>query len=145
MRQIQSIMTKDPACCMPDTDLREVARMMCERDCGEIPVVDSLESRKPVGVITDRDITCRTLGRGRNPLELKVKDCFSTPAVTVSLDSSVEEVEKTLAEHQIRRVPVVDRQGRLCGIVAQADLALKAPAREVAQILQEVSQPKAHA
>ena len=66
--QTKEIMTSDPACCGPETPLPEVARLMVERDCGEIPVLD--ENRRPVGVITDRDITCRTVAEGKNPLEL---------------------------------------------------------------------------
>ena len=66
--QVKDIMTKDPVCCFPDTSLEHVARLMVEHDCGEIPVVDTEESKKPVGVITDRDIACRTVAQSKNPL-----------------------------------------------------------------------------
>src|SRR5215208_6036341 len=68
--QVREIMTVDPICCTRETDLPEVARMMVEHDCGAIPVVESREDRRPVGVITDRDITCRAVAMRRNPLEM---------------------------------------------------------------------------
>jgi CBS domain-containing protein len=64
---VGEIMTKDPACCTPDTGLQEVAQMMVDCDCGCIPVVDSEGSKMPVGMITDRDITCRVVAKGQNP------------------------------------------------------------------------------
>jgi len=75
--KIQEIMTSEPACCRPETNLREVARMMAEHDCGEIPVVSG---GKPVGVITDRDIVARAVAEGRNPLELTARREVSQPA-----------------------------------------------------------------
>ena len=67
---VGEIMTKDPACCTPDTRLQEVAKMMVDNDCGCIPVVDDEGSKMPVGMITDRDITCRVVANGQNPLDL---------------------------------------------------------------------------
>ena len=136
----RDIMTKDPSFCTPDTDLKSVAEMMCQHDCGEIPVVDSQDSRRPIGVVTDRDITCRTLAQGRDPFELKASDCMTSPAVTVREDAPVDECCQVLEDHQIRRVPVVDDSGRLCGIVAQADLALKAPPGRLHRVVRQVSQ-----
>ena len=139
--QVKEIMTRDPACCTPDTPLQEVARLMVEHDCGEIPVVDSRESFKPVGVVTDRDICCRTVAEGKNPLEMTAGDCMSTPCVTVTEDDSVDECCRFLEENQIRRVPVVDQGGRCCGIVAQADIARRASEQDAADVVKEVSQP----
>lgn len=136
----RDIMTKDPAFCTPDTDLKTVAQMMCEHDCGEIPVVDSAESRKPIGVVTDRDITCRTLGQGRNPFDMKAADCMTSPAITVKEDELVDDCCQKFEENQIRRIPVVDDAGKLCGIVSQADLALKAPAGKLNHVVRQVSQ-----
>ncbi|PYS78494.1 MAG: CBS domain-containing protein [Acidobacteria bacterium] len=116
-------MTPDPTCCTPDTTLQRVAEMMVEHDCGEIPVVDNVASMLPVGVITDRDITCRTVAKGLNPLTLTVADCMTTPCVTVTPDTSLAECCRILEENQIRRVPVVDAGGTCCGIVALADIA----------------------
>ena len=71
--QVKEVMTADPACCTPETGLQEVAQLMIDHDCGEVPVVGNQQSRIPVGVITDRDIVCRAIAKGLNPLELNSK------------------------------------------------------------------------
>lgn len=138
--QVKDIMTRDPACCTLDTNLQEVARMMVERDCGEIPVVENRQSMKPVGVVTDRDICCRTVAEGKNPLEMTAGDCMSSPCVTVTPEMSVEDCCRVMEENKIRRVPVVDERGACCGIVAQADIAQHAPKQETAEVVRAVSQ-----
>ena len=136
--KIQDIMSTSPACCGPETNLREVARLMVDHDCGEIPVVNG---GKPVGVITDRDIAARAVAQGRNPLELTARDCMSSPAITVNPDTDVKDCCDTMEKHQIRRVPVVDASGNCCGMVSQADIAQHASARKTAEVVKQVSQP----
>ena len=136
--KIQEIMTTNPACCGPETNLRDVAKLMVDNDCGEIPVVSG---GKPVGVITDRDIAARAVAQGRNPLELTARDCMSTPVITVKPDTDVKDCCDTMEKHQIRRVPVVDESGSCCGMVSQADIAQHASARKTAEVVKQVSQP----
>src|SRR5262249_51459336 len=123
LMQVREIMSDNLVCCKPETSLGEVARMMVDHDCGEIPVVGPGNSRKPIGVVTDRDIACRAVAQGRNPLELTARDCMSSPVVTVSADADVEDCCRTMEDRQVRRVPVVDERGDCCGIVSQADIA----------------------
>jgi CBS domain-containing protein len=130
-------MTPDPACCTPRTTLDEVAKMMIQNDCGEIPVVDTGDQL--VGVITDRDIVCRVVAEGKNPIGYTVESCMTQPVVTVREDTPVEDVVATLEKHQIRRVPVVDGRDRCVGIVAQADLAWAGDERQVGELVREVS------
>src|SRR5437868_12837558 len=137
--QVQDIMTTNPACCTPETKLEDVVRLMIDYDCGEIPVVDDVNTAMPIGVITDRDITCRTVGKGLNPLEMQVSDCMSTPLVSVGLDNSLDECYQVLEQNQIRRVPVVDAAGKCVGIVALADIARNVSRADSGEILQEVS------
>jgi CBS domain-containing protein len=113
--------------------------MMVEYDCGEIPVLDG--SGRPVGTITDRDITCRTVAMGRNPLALSAVDCMSSPVITLTPDMDLDECCDILEAHQIRRAPVVDADGQCCGIVSQADIADRAPVAQVAEVVREVSRP----
>ena len=141
--QVKDVMTADPACCISETTLQAVAKMMIEYDCGEIPVVESEETRVPIGVITDRDIVCRTVARGLNPLDLTVADCMSKPCVTVTPDVSIEECSRILEENKIRRVPVVDAGGSCCGIVALADIARLANRNLAVEVVKEVSEPSA--
>lgn len=138
---VKDIMTPDPSVCTPGTGLQEVAQMMVDNDCGEIPVVENMENKLPVGVITDRDITCRTVARGLNPLEMIASDCMSTPCVTVMPDMTLDECYEIMEENQIRRVPVVDASGACVGVVALADIARHAAKRDTAKVLKEVSEP----
>ena len=141
--QVKDVMTPNPAVCTPDTSVEWAAGLMVEHDCGEIPVVENIASMLPVGVITDRDITCRTVAKGLNPLTMTVSDCMTTPCVTVMPDMSLDECCRIMEENQIRRVPVVDEGGACCGIVALADIAKHAKKRETAEVVKEVSEPSA--
>jgi len=136
---VQEIMTKDPACCTPDTGLQEVAQIMVDNDCGCVPVVDSEESKMPVGMITDRDITTRVVAKGQNPLDLTAGDAMTSTVVSVTPDMSIEECGNIMEQSQVRRVAVIDENGACCGIVAQADIATNAGAQVTAEVVQEVS------
>ena len=137
--KVNDIMSRNPSCCTRETKLTEVARLMEQCDCGEIPVVDSEASGRPVGVITDRDIVVRVIAKGRNPVEMKVGDCMTSPPVTVKADASLDDVKKVMEDHQIRRVLVVDDTGRCAGIVSQADIALRASKGDTGEVVKEVS------
>lgn len=137
--KVKSVMTSNPACCTPSTPLREVARMMEDCDCGEIPVVESMDSGRPLGVVTDRDIVIRAIAKGKNPLDLAAGDCMSSPAVTVTEDTKLSEVIDLMESRQIRRVPVVDSEGAICGIVAQADIALQARDKTTGEAVEQIS------
>lgn len=137
--QVKDVMTSDPACATPETPLAEVAQMMIDYDCGEIPIVENQETKIPVGVITDRDIVCRTIGKGINPMDLDAGEIMTTPVVTVMPDMSFEECCELMEEKQIRRIPVVDAGGACCGIVALADIAKYADRQNTGEVLQEVS------
>jgi CBS domain-containing protein len=139
--QVKDVMSQNPVCCMPETNLEEVARLMMEHDCGELPVVDSEKTMNPVGVITDRDIICRTVALGRNPLEMIASECMSSPSVIVMPDTSLEECCKTMEVSRVRRIPVVDEIGGCCGIVSQADIARNAPKEDIAEVVKQISQP----
>jgi CBS domain-containing protein len=140
---VQEVMTTDPTCCTPETGLQEVAQMMVKCDCGCIPVVDTADSKMPIGMITDRDITCRVVAQGRNPLDLTARDAMTATVVSVTPDTSFEECLNVMETSQIRRVAVVDENGCLCGIVAQADVALNANESATAEVIQEVSKASA--
>ncbi|MEO7190755.1 MAG: CBS domain-containing protein [Vicinamibacterales bacterium] len=133
-------MTPNRACCTPATTLRDVARMMLEHNCGEIPVIETAGERRLIGVITDRDIVCRGVARGHDPNEATAASCMSQPPVTVTTDTSLTECCQIMEAHQIRRVPVVDQRGACCGIVAQADIAARASAEDTADLVRKVSE-----
>jgi CBS domain-containing protein len=137
--QVREIMSQKPACCTSTSSLVDVTRMMVEQDCGEIPVCDA--AGKPIGVVTDRDIACRLVAKGKDPTKATAQDCLSTPVITVRPESSIQEAAELMEQYQVRRLPVVDKNGVCCGIVSQADLARKAPRSTSAEVLSKVSEP----
>ncbi|WP_424682729.1 CBS domain-containing protein [Frateuria sp. YIM B11624] len=136
---LDRLMTRNPKFCLATSPLDEVARAMRDEDVGEIPVVDL--DRHPIGVITDRDMVVRTLAAGRNPLDVRVQDCMTAPPVVIQENASVEDCAKLMERQKIRRVPVVDAKGALCGIVSLADLE-RSDARSLQnEVTRAVSQP----
>ena len=133
----KELMTADPHCCTADTTLTDVAKLMVECDCGEIPVIDS--DKKLIGVVTDRDIVCRVVAKGLNPSAMTANDAMSQPVISVTESTSLADVLATMEDHQVRRLPVVDASGCICGIIAQADVALVAKESEVGEMVREVS------
>jgi CBS domain-containing protein len=140
---VREIMTENPVCCTPDSSLQEVAQMMVQHDCGCIPVVENNSSKIPVGVITDRDITCRIVAEGKNPLDLTASDAMTASVVAVTPDTTLEDCCNLMEEKQIRRIAVVDDRGACCGILAQADIASNASDQKTAEVVQEVSRASA--
>jgi CBS domain-containing protein len=133
----REIMTSAPQTCSAETLLNEVANLMVEADCGEIPVVD--ESNRLIGVITDRDIVCRVVAKGKNPSAVTAAECMTESVVCVKEDATLQDVLGVMEENQIRRVPVVDASGACCGIISQADIALSAGENETGELVREMS------
>src|SRR5690606_35230150 len=117
------IMTDDPESVTTDATISEVARKMRDLNVGIIPVVESQDNRRLRGVITDRDVTVRAVAEGKDG-NAKVADCMTDRVRSVNKNDSIHEVMRVMREEQVRRVPVTDREGRLVGIIAQADLAV---------------------
>lgn len=141
--QAKDLMCETVICCTPDTNLGDVARLMNEHDCGAIPVVESAENKKLAGVVTDRDIVCRILAQGHNPLELTARDCMSSPVHAVHADTDEAELCQQMEKHQVRRMLVTDDQSTCIGIVSQADIARLAPEQETAEVVRDISRPHA--
>lgn len=139
--QVREIMTTDPACCTADASLEEVAKAMVEHDCGEIPIVRSSSDKSLLGVVTDRDIVCRLVAQGINPVDQAAEACMSSPVVSVRESTPLEDCAKLMEDNQIRRVPVVNGGGMVCGIVSQADIAKNASRKITADLVKDVSQP----
>jgi CBS domain-containing protein len=139
--QVREIMTSNPYCCTADTSLEEVAKAMVAHDCGEIPIVRSASDKTLVGVVTDRDIVCRLVAEGRNPIDESAEAAMSSPVISVRESTPLEECARLMEDNQIRRVPVVNGGGMCCGIVSQADIANNASRKMTADLVKDVSQP----
>lgn len=146
IQAVRDIMTPDPTCCTPQDAITEVARVMVEENCGAVPVVENRQSRRLAGMITDRDIVCRIVAPRLDPAGAMVQQAMSSDLVCLGPEASIAECVQLMAENQVRRIPIVDHDGNVIGIVAQADLA-RASARdsdledELADMVEEVSEP----
>ena len=136
-KMARDVMTTDPTRCSRNTTLDEVAKLMRQFDCGEIPIVDTGD--QPIGVVTDRDIVCRVVAEGKNPTAHTADECMTQPVITVSADASLDDVRLAMERHQIRRVLVVDERKCCVGIVSQADVALAGRPGDVGNLVREVS------
>ncbi|HEY8196845.1 MAG TPA: CBS domain-containing protein [Gemmatimonadales bacterium] len=142
--RVKQIMTPNPVSCTPDCSAQEVAILMRDNDCGSIPVVESTATNRLVGTVTDRDLAIRGLAAGLGP-NTRVRDLLTSDPISSLPEDEVEDVRQVMIDQQVRRVPVVDVDGLLVGIVAQADIAREdgaASDREVGRIVEAISEPR---
>jgi CBS domain-containing protein len=137
-KSVRDAMTENPRSIGASTSVVEAARLMREQDIGSLPITDD---EKLVGMITDRDITTRVVAEAADPTSTSVEDVYSRDLVSVEPDEDLDEALQLMARHQVRRLPVVEN-GRLVGIVAQADIALK-DNDKTAQLVEAISEPSA--
>ncbi|MFC5462042.1 CBS domain-containing protein [Massilia niabensis] len=137
MQTIQDVMTRDVQTISPQETVQRAAQLMDELNVGAIPVTDG---DKLVGMITDRDITVRSVAVGQDPGTTKVTDVMSTDVRTCTTDQSVQDVLDQMADVQVRRIPVLDDSGQIVGIVSLGDVATKHSA-DVDRTLDEISSP----
>lgn len=135
----KDIMTKHPQVTTPDATVQQAAQLMKSEDTGVLPVVESQSSRRPVGVITDRDIAIRVVAEGRT--SAMVRDAMSPSVRTAKEGDKLDDVMKLMASEQVRRVPIVDDKGELVGIVSQADLVLEGDDKKAERTIEAISQP----
>jgi CBS domain-containing protein len=136
-KSVKDAMTSDVTTAQPSSSLTEAAKLMKQEDVGSVPVVDG---GRLIGVVTDRDIVVRGIADGSDPHAIQVGDIASRDLVTVRPDDDLEEALRLMAQHQVRRVMVVD-DGRLVGVVAQADIAQEAKEKQVGELVEEISRP----
>jgi CBS domain-containing protein len=138
----QDVMTAEPICCVPDDAVAEVARVMRAQDVGSVPVVIDYDSRRLIGMLTDRDLAIRVIAEGRDPDETSVRDVMSMNPVSCRADDVYQEALRAMGENQLRRIPVVDGDGRLAGIIAQADVATRvAEPSTTGAVVEAISEP----
>ncbi|MFL6726251.1 MAG: CBS domain-containing protein [Sphingomicrobium sp.] len=135
--KVSEVMTRDVQTIRPDQSARDAANFMLSADAGSIPVT---EGDRLIGMITDRDIAVRGVAKGNGP-DTPVRELMTNDIVCVRLDDDVEDVASRMSEAQVRRLPVIDEQERLCGIVSLGDLSRESDEDTAAEALQGVSQP----
>jgi CBS domain-containing protein len=136
-KTVREAMTSNPRSVQTGTPVLEAARIMRDEDVGVVPIVDG---ERLVAVITDRDITIRVVAEGRDPQTTTADEVASKDLVTVDPQQDLDEALRLMAQHQVRRIPVVEEDGRLVGILAQADVAREGDDARTGQIVEEISQ-----
>jgi CBS domain-containing protein len=135
-QSIREIMTANPSTIEPDKSIADAARIMKQEDAGVVPVT---ENGRLTGMVTDRDIAIRVVAEGKDPQSTTVREVASTDLVTVDPQQDLDEALRLMAQHQVRRLPVVEEDGRLVGVVAQADVAREGDDTKTGQVVQEIS------
>jgi CBS domain-containing protein len=135
-KQIREVMTSKPCSIDADKTVAYAAKMMRDEDVGLAPIV---EGDRLVGTVTDRDIAIRVVAEGRDPEATSVQEIASTDLVTVDPQQDLDEALRLMAKNQVRRLPVVEEDGRLVGVVAQADVARHASDEQTGEVVEEIS------
>jgi len=135
-KTIRDLMTKDPCTIDADKTVTYAAKMLRDEDVGLAPIV---EGDKLVGTLTDRDIAVKVVAEGKDPESTKVRDVATTRLVTIDPDQSLDEAMRLMSENQVRRLPVIEEDGRLAGVVAQADVAKHASAADAGKVVEQIS------
>ena len=133
---VQEAMTSNPTAITPDTTAQEAARLMKTEDVGALPIV---EDGRLTAVVTDRDLAIRALAEGRGT-ETPVRELASQDLVTIDPQQNLDEAARLMAQHQLRRLPVVEEDGKLVGMLAQADIAQSGHDQLTGEVVEKISQ-----
>jgi CBS domain-containing protein len=133
---IREFMTKNPRTVSPDQTIQDAAKIMRDEDTGVVPIT---ESDNLAGVITDRDIVIRAVAEGRDG-QTTVREVASQDVVTIDPQQDLDEALRLMAQHQVRRLPVVEEDGRLVGIVSQADVARHGDDARTGEVVEQISE-----
>jgi CBS domain-containing protein len=134
---VREVMTSNPTTVTTDTPVSEVAKTMKAEDVGSIPIV---EGDRVVGVLTDRDIAIKVVAEGKDPQGTAASEIASRDLVTVDPQQDLDEALRLMAQHQVRRLPVVEEDGRLVGVLAQADVARETSPEKTGALVEEISE-----
>lgn len=137
------VMTKNPVCCLPNDNVVKAAQLMKVADIGSIPIIETELTKKIVGMLTDRDLALKIIAEERDPQSTKVEEVMTRKVVTCRTDDDLQKALDLMAEHQLRRIPVIASDNRIIGIIAQADVATRLDQPEkTAAMVKEISESK---
>jgi CBS domain-containing protein len=141
MKKCSEVMTKNPVCCLPNESVTKAAELMKSENIGAIPVIENEQTKKLVGIVTDRDLALKIVAEGRDAKSTNVEAVMTHKVVTCRADDDLQKALDAMAEHQLRRIPVVDNDNQILGIIAQADVATRVDQPEkTAEMVKEISQ-----
>ncbi len=125
MKKCNEVMTKNPVCCLPTDTVTKVAQLMKSKDFGSVPIIENEQTKKLVGIVTDRDLALKIVAEGHDPKSTKAEDVMTRKVVTCHAEDDMQKALDAMSEHKLRRIPVVDNNHGIVGIIAQADVATR--------------------
>lgn len=125
MEKCVVVMTKEPLCCLPGDMVMKAAEMMKSGNIGSLPVIENEQTKKLVGIVTDRDLAIRIVAEGREAKSTRVEEVMTRKVITCHAKDDMQKALDAMSAHQLRRIPVVDEDGCILGIIAQADVATR--------------------
>jgi len=141
MKKCSDVMTKNPTCCLPDDSVVKAAELMKSEDIGSIPVIEDEHTKKLVGIVTDRDLALEVVAKGHNPKTTNVADVMTRRMISCHAEDDLQMALDAMSHHQLRRIPVVDHDNKIVGIISQADVATRTDQPEkTAEVVKEISQ-----
>ena len=144
MKKCNEVMTKNPVCCLPNDMVAKVAQLMKRENVGSIPVIENEQTKKLVGIVTDRDLALKIVAEGLDGNSTQAQAVMTRRVVTCLAGDDLQKALDAMAKHQLRRIPIVDNDNRIVGIIAQADVATRVNQPEkTAEMVKEISQSNA--
>jgi CBS domain-containing protein len=125
MKKCDEVMTKNPVCCLPNDVVAKVAQLMKSENVGSIPVIENEQTKKLIGIVTDRDLTLKVVAEGLDSKSIKAEAMMTLEVVTCLAGDDLQKALDAMASHQLRRIPVIDKDHKVVGIIAQADVATR--------------------
>jgi len=125
MKKCAEIMTKTPVCCLPDDLVIKAAELMKSENIGPILIIENEQTQKLVGIVTDRDLALKIVAEGRDAKSTKVETVMTRKVVTCRAEDDLQKALDAMSEHQLRRIPIVDNDNKILGIISQADVATR--------------------
>lgn len=143
-QKCRDLMTEDPTCCLPSDPVSKAAQLMKSENVGSVPVVQDHQTKKLIGIVTDRDLALQIVAEARDARSTKVEDVMTSGVTACRADDDLQKALDEMAEQQVRRIPVVDDSNRIVGIIAQADVATRIEApKKTAEVVEEISKSSA--
>lgn len=140
MKKCEEVMTKNPVCCLPNDTAAKVAQLMKYENVGSIPVIENAQNIKLVGIVTDRDLALKIVAEGLDAKSTKAEAVMTRKVITCLASDDLQKALDAMAEHQLRRLPVVDNDNKVVGIIAQADVATRVnQPGKIAEMVKEIS------
>ena len=141
MKKCNEVMTKNPVCCLPIDTAAKAAQLMKRENIGSIPVIENEQTKRLVGIVTDRDLALKIVAEGLDANSTKVEAVMTRKVVTCRTDDDMQKAIDAMAFHQLRRIPVIDNDNKIVGIIAQADVATRVDQPEkTAEMVKDISQ-----